>query len=97
MTPAVTPTPAASLLGAIQYAREGIARGVQSYEQAAQQVASATAAGGAGAASSAGTTSVPTTATALVGLLEARLQVAAAAKVLERADRGLGSLLDVRA
>jgi hypothetical protein len=85
MTSVTAPTPAASLLGAIQYAREGIARGVQGYEQAAQQVASATAAGG--------TAPVPAT----VGLLEARLQVAAAAKVLERADRGLGSLLDVRA
>ena len=85
MTTVGTPGPATALLGAIQYAREGIERGVQTYEQATQQIAGATAAG-----------ELPPAA-ATVGLLEARLQVAAAAKVLERLDRGLGSLLDVRA
>jgi hypothetical protein len=85
MTSVGTPGPAAALLGAIEYARQGIDRGFQSYEQAAQQVAGAIAA-----------RDVPSP-SATVGLLEARIQVAAAAKVLERVDRGLGSLLDVRA
>jgi hypothetical protein len=85
MTSVGTPSPTSALLGAIQYAREGNQRGVQTYEQAAQRIAGATAAG-----------DFPPP-DAAVGLLEARLQVAAAAKVLERLDRGLGSLLAVRA
>jgi hypothetical protein len=85
MTTVGTPGPASALLGAIQYAREGIERGVLGYEQVAQQIAGAAATG-----------DLPPPAAA-VGLLEARLQVAAAAKVLERVNRGLGSLLDVRA
>jgi hypothetical protein len=85
MTTVGTTGPASALLGAIQYAREGIERGTTGYEQVAQQIAGAAATG-----------DLPSPAAA-VGLLEARLQVAAAAKVLERVNRGLGSLLDVRA
>jgi hypothetical protein len=85
MSTVATTGPATALLGAIQYAREGIGRGVPGYEQVARQIAGAAAAG-----------DVPPPGAA-VGLLEARLQVAAAAKVLERMNRGLGSLLDVRA
>jgi hypothetical protein len=84
MSTVATTGPATALLGAIQYAREGIERGMTSYEQVAQQIAGSAATGD---------LPPPTTA---VGLLEARLQVAAAAKVLDRVNRGLGSLLDVR-
>jgi hypothetical protein len=85
MTSIASTGPANALLGAIDYARQGIERGLDGYAAAAQSIAEATGSG-----------DLPPV-EALVGLGEARLQVAAAAKVLERIDRGLGTLLDVRA
>jgi hypothetical protein len=85
MSTVTGPGSVAALLGALDYAREGIERGLDTYARAAEHVAGTAAAG-----------DVPAV-HALVTLREARLQVAAAAKVLERLDRGLGSLLDVRA
>ena len=74
-----------ALLGALDYARQGVSGGFQLQAEAAQQLASAAAAG------------EPPPVQAAVALLEARTQVAAAAKVLAAVDRGLGTLLDVRA
>ena len=79
------PAPLSAFISALDYARAGVERGVQSYADAAQQVAGAT---GRGEFPPAG---------AVVRAVEARLQVAAAAKVIAHADRALGALLDVRA
>jgi hypothetical protein len=74
-----------ALLGAMDYARQGVAGGFQLAAEAAGEIASAAAAGDLPPASAA------------VGLLTAHTQVAAAAHVLQAVDRGLGTLLDVRA
>jgi hypothetical protein len=79
------PGSVSAFLGALDYARQGVATGFQLQAEAAQQIASAGAAG-----------EMPPV-QAAVGLLEGRTQVAAAARVLAAVDRGLGALLDVRA
>lgn len=77
--------PLNAFISALDYARAGVERGMQSYADAAAQVAGATGRG-----------EVPP-AGAVVQAVEARLQVAASAKVMRHADRALGALLDVRA
>ena len=72
-------------LSALDYAREGIDRGVQSYEQVAQSVAGAVANPSAISARNE------------VAAMNARLQVAAAAKVFEASDQLLGTILDLKA
>jgi hypothetical protein len=74
-----------ALLGALDYARQGIDRGFQGYAQAAQQIASTTASG-----------ELPPI-ESIVAMKVFQNQVDAAAKVLQRVDQGLGTLLDVRA
>lgn len=85
MTALTGPTPLNAFLSALDYARQGVDRGLQQQSEAAQQIASA---------------SVKREAPGVepvVKLLEARQQVAASAKVVESVDRVLGSILNVRA
>lgn len=74
-----------TLLGALDYARQGIDRGYQGFAEAAQQIASTTASG-----------ELPPV-ESLIAMKVFQQQVQAAAKVLERVDQGLGTLLDVHA
>ncbi|MFO0336253.1 MAG: hypothetical protein ACK53C_14770 [Pseudomonadota bacterium] len=79
------PVPLAAFVAALDYARAGVDRGLHSYADAAPQVAGATARG-----------EFPPVG-AVVQAVEARVQVAASAKMIRAADRALGALLDVRA
>jgi hypothetical protein len=74
-----------ALLGALDLARQGIDRGYQGFSEAAQQIASTTASG-----------ELPPV-ESIVAMKVFQHQVQAAAKVLERVDQGLGTLLDVHA
>lgn len=85
MTLLAGPTPLNAFLSALDYARQGIDRGLQQQAGAAQQIASASARREAPSVEP------------LVQMLEARQQVAASAKVAESVDRVLGSLLNVKA
>ena len=73
------------ILSSLDYAREGIDRGVASFEEVAQAVA--------------GGVSNPLAVSAgnQVNALLARTQVAASAKAFETGDQVLGTLLDLRA
>lgn len=75
-----------SFLGALESARQGIDRGLEAFDAAAQAIAS----GSAGESAAA-------TAASLVGALTARNQVAAAARVMETGDQLLGTLLNLHA
>ncbi len=82
---------------------EGIKSGIGSAQQAAQDIASATTVNDTNDLSAGGTTSESSPA-AVVSLTEAVLQlqssetqVAASAKVVETADKILGTLLDINA
>lgn len=85
MSTVTGPGSVTALLGALDYARQGIDRGYAGIAQAAQQVASAGAQG-----------ELPPV-ESLIAMKVFQQQVQAAAKVLERVDQGVGSLLDVRA
>lgn len=74
-----------AFLSALDYARQGIDRGLQQQSEAAQQIATAPVRHEAPSADS------------IVKMLEARQQVAASAKVVESVDRVLGSILNVKA
>jgi hypothetical protein len=85
MSSITSPTALNAFLGALDYARQGIDRGVQQQVDAAQQIATAPVRREAPGPE------------AVVKLLEARQQVAAAAKVVESVDRVLGAILNVKA
>lgn len=85
MTAVPGPTPVNAFLSALDYARDGMDRGVRQQAAAAQQIASA------------GASREAPSVEPLVRMLEARLQVAASAKVVGAVDRVLGSILDVKA
>lgn len=85
MTAVTGPTSLNAFLSALDYARQGIDRGLQQQSEAAQQVASAA------------TRREAPGPEPIVRMLEARQQVAASAKVVESVDRVLGSLLNVKA
>ncbi len=74
-----------AFLNALDYAREGIDRGVQSFDRVAQSVA--------GAAGNPAALSAAHEAEALTALN----QVAASARVFETGDQLLGTILDLRA
>jgi hypothetical protein len=74
-----------AFLSALDYARQGIEQGVQSYEQVAQSVAGAIANPSAISAQNE------------VAAMTARNQVAAAARVFEASDQLLGTILDLKA
>lgn len=85
MTSLTGPTALTAFLSALDYARQGIDRGLQQQASAAQQIASAPVRREAPGPE------------AVVRLLEARQQVAASAKVVGSVDRVLGSILNVKA
>ena len=85
MTAPIGSTSIPAYLSALDYAREGIDNGMQSFDRVAQKVAGAT---GNPAAISADNQ---------VAALNARNQVAAAAKVFRTGDEILGTLLNLRA
>lgn len=85
MTALTGPTPLNAFLSALDFARQGIDRGLQQQSAAAQEIASASVRREAPGVEP------------LVQMLEARQQVAASAKVVESVDRVLGSILNVKA
>lgn len=85
MAAAINPPALPAFLSALDYAREGIDRGVASFDQVAQSVA--------GAVANPAALSAANEAAALT----ARNQVAAAARVFETGDQLLGTILDLRA
>jgi hypothetical protein len=85
MTTAIGTAAIPAFLSALDYARQGIDQGVQSYEQVAQSVAGAIANPAAISAQNE------------VAALGARNQVAASARVFATADQFLGTILDLKA
>ena len=79
------PTSLNAFLSALDYARQGMDRGLQQQAEAAQQIATAPVRREAPAVEP------------IVQMLEARQQVAASAKVVESVDRMLGTILNVKA
>ena len=85
MTAPIGTTGVPAFLSALDYARAGIDKGVQSFDQVAQSVAGAVAHP---AALSAGNE---------VAAFNAQAQIAASAKVFQTGDEILGTLLNLRA
>lgn len=85
MSSSIGTTGIPAFLNALDYAREGIDKGVQSFDQVAQRVAGA--AGDPSAVS----------AQSQIDAIGARNQVAASAKVFQTGDEVLGTLLNLRA
>jgi len=85
MTATIAPGAVTGFLSALDYAREGMQRGVASFEEVAASVAGAVA------------NPAAISARNEVAALSARNQVAANARVFETGNQLLGTLLDLRA